>query len=79
LFLETHSFFFKKNIFNRVLTWEDGYYDNCEQHDALENKCFRQTQENLRGGHYPRDPLGLAVAKMSYHVYSLGEGYELFH
>ncbi|XP_024456961.2 transcription factor bHLH155 isoform X2 [Populus trichocarpa] len=57
-----------------VLTWEDGYYDNCEQHDALENKCFRQTQENLHGGHYPRDPLGLAVAKMSYHVYSLGEG-----
>ncbi|KAJ6681231.1 TRANSCRIPTION FACTOR EMB1444-RELATED [Salix koriyanagi] len=57
-----------------VLTWEDGYYDNCEQHDALENKYFRQTQENLHGGHYPRDPLGLAVAKMSYHVYSLGEG-----
>ncbi|KAJ6773751.1 TRANSCRIPTION FACTOR BHLH155-LIKE ISOFORM X1-RELATED [Salix purpurea] len=57
-----------------VLTWEDGYYDNCEQHDALENKFFRQTQENLHGGHYPRDPLGLAVAKMSYHVYSLGEG-----
>ncbi|KAF9682994.1 hypothetical protein SADUNF_Sadunf05G0166200 [Salix dunnii] len=57
-----------------VLTWEDGYYDNCEQHDALENKYFRQTQENLHGGHYPRDPLGMAVAKMSYHVYSLGEG-----
>ncbi|KAG6783822.1 hypothetical protein POTOM_009496 [Populus tomentosa] len=57
-----------------VLTWEDGYYENCEQHDAFESKCFSQTQEKLHGGHYTRDPLGLAVAKMSYHVYSLGEG-----
>ncbi|CAK7346429.1 unnamed protein product [Dovyalis caffra] len=57
-----------------VLTWEDGYYENCDQHDALENKSFSQTQENMHGGHYPRDLLGLAVAKMSYHVYSLGEG-----
>uniref|UniRef100_A0A6N2KXG1 BHLH domain-containing protein n=1 Tax=Salix viminalis TaxID=40686 RepID=A0A6N2KXG1_SALVM len=57
-----------------VLTWEDGYYENCELHDAFESKCFSQTQENLHGGHYTRDLLGLAVAKMSYHVYSLGEG-----
>ncbi|XP_021898392.1 transcription factor bHLH155 isoform X1 [Carica papaya] len=37
-----------------MLTWEDAYYDHCEQNS--------------------HDPLGLAVAKMSYHVYSLGEG-----
>ncbi|XP_011028788.1 PREDICTED: transcription factor bHLH155-like isoform X2 [Populus euphratica] len=57
-----------------VLTWEDGYHESCEQHDAFESKCFGQTQEKLHGGNYTRDPLGLALAKMSYHVYSLGEG-----
>ncbi|KAJ9169595.1 hypothetical protein P3X46_017764 [Hevea brasiliensis] len=57
-----------------VLTWEDAYYDNCEQHDPLESKCFRETLEHLCGGRYSHDPLGLAVAKMSYHVYCLGEG-----
>ncbi|TXG63797.1 hypothetical protein EZV62_010791 [Acer yangbiense] len=52
-----------------VLTWEDGYYDNCEQRYSLE------TLENLPAeGRYSHDPLGLALAKMSYHVYSLGEG-----
>lgn len=58
-----------------MLTWEDGYYDNCEQLDSLGNKCSDETLENLHGGHYSHDPLGLAVAKMSYQVYSLGEGY----
>ncbi|GLU03650.1 hypothetical protein SLE2022_208380 [Rubroshorea leprosula] len=57
-----------------VLTWEDAYYDKCEQQDPLENKCFTEALEALHGGHYSHDPLGLAVAKMSYHVYSLGEG-----
>ncbi|KAG8641759.1 transcription factor bHLH155 isoform X3 [Manihot esculenta] len=57
-----------------VLTWEDAYYENCEQHDPLENKCFSETLENSCSGRYPHDLLGLAVAKMSYHVYSLGEG-----
>ncbi|XP_050204938.1 transcription factor bHLH155 [Mercurialis annua] len=57
-----------------VLTWEDAYYDNFEQHDPVANKCFGETLENLCGGRYSHDPLGLAVAKMSYHVYSLGEG-----
>ncbi|XWS46950.1 hypothetical protein CRYUN_Cryun14cG0112100 [Craigia yunnanensis] len=56
-----------------VLTWEDAYYDNHDQHDPSENNCFRDTLENLHSG-YSHDPLGLAVAKMSYHVYSLGEG-----
>ncbi|KAL5860086.1 hypothetical protein ACOSQ4_001382 [Xanthoceras sorbifolium] len=59
-----------------VLTWEDGYYDNCEQRDSLEkNKCSTETPENFTGGgRYSHDPLGLALAKMSYQVYSLGEG-----
>ncbi|KAL8101161.1 hypothetical protein AgCh_033152 [Apium graveolens] len=52
-----------------VLKWEDGYYDNHEQPDAL---------QKIAGYSYDaqssRDSLGLAVAKMSLHVYSLGEG-----
>ncbi|XP_030933859.1 transcription factor bHLH155 [Quercus lobata] len=58
-----------------VLTWEDAYYDSHhEQHDSLANNYSSKTQEKLPDGHYSHDPLGLAVAKMSYHVYSLGEG-----
>lgn len=57
-----------------VLTWEDGYYDNSEQHEPPESKFYRKTLETFHDGHYSHDPLGLAVAKMSYHVYSLGEG-----
>ncbi|XP_065873915.1 transcription factor bHLH155 isoform X2 [Euphorbia lathyris] len=57
-----------------VLTWEDAYYESCEQHGPLENKSFRETIEKMCHGHYSYDSLGLAVAKMSYHVYSLGEG-----
>lgn len=64
------------STFCRVLTWEDGYYDNCGQQDSLENKCSSESLENFHGGRYSHDPLGLAVAKMSYHVYSLGEGYD---
>ncbi|EOX94495.1 Basic helix-loop-helix DNA-binding superfamily protein isoform 3 [Theobroma cacao] len=57
-----------------VLTWEDAYYDNHDQHDPSENNCFHHTLDNLQSGYCSHDPLGLAVAKMSYHVYSLGEG-----
>ncbi|KAF5738916.1 Basic helix-loop-helix DNA-binding superfamily protein isoform 3 [Tripterygium wilfordii] len=57
-----------------VLTWEDAYYDNCERQDHSENKCSSETQGNLHDGPCSHDPLGLAVARMSYHVYSLGEG-----
>lgn len=57
-----------------LLTWEDAYYDKCEQHDPSENKCFSEVLETFHMGHYSHDPLGLALAKMSYHVYSLGEG-----
>ncbi|XP_024031485.1 transcription factor bHLH155 isoform X2 [Morus notabilis] len=57
-----------------VLTWEDAYYDKSEQHDPAENKCFSKKLEKSHDGLYSHDPLGLAVAKLSYHVYSLGEG-----
>ncbi|KAK8506169.1 hypothetical protein V6N13_002807 [Hibiscus sabdariffa] len=57
-----------------VLTLEDAYYDNHDQHDPSVNNCFRDSLENLHSGYHSHDPLGLAVAKMSYQVYSLGEG-----
>ena len=79
IFSFLYAYIFQILMFNRVLTWEDAYYDNCEQHDPLENKCSGETLENLCSGRYTHDPLGLAVAKMSYHVYSLGEGYVSIH
>ncbi|XP_059660377.1 transcription factor bHLH155 [Cornus florida] len=57
-----------------MLTWEDAYYDSHEQHDSSDNKCFEKEVRNFHNGRYSHDPLGLAVAKMSYHVHALGEG-----
>ncbi|GMI73867.1 conserved peptide upstream open reading frame 7, LONESOME HIGHWAY LIKE 2 [Hibiscus trionum] len=57
-----------------VLTCEDAYYDNLDQHDPLANHCFPNTIESMHNGYHSREALGLALAKMSYHVYSLGEG-----
>ncbi|KAE8685540.1 hypothetical protein F3Y22_tig00111096pilonHSYRG00172 [Hibiscus syriacus] len=57
-----------------VLTLEDAYYNNCDQFDPSGNNCFRDSLENLHSGHCSHDPLVLALAKMSYQVYSLGEG-----
>ncbi|TYI13642.1 hypothetical protein ES332_A08G072300v1 [Gossypium tomentosum] len=57
-----------------ALTWEDAYYDNLDQLDPLANHCFHDTIESLHSGRYSHETLGLSVAKMSYHVYSLGEG-----
>lgn len=54
-----------------MLTWEDAYYDN----DGFpEKKSPSSTAGNLHDGHYSNNRLGVSVAKMSYHVYSLGEG-----
>ncbi|KAK6780627.1 hypothetical protein RDI58_022811 [Solanum bulbocastanum] len=54
-----------------MLTWEDAYYDN----DGFPvKKSPGSTAGNLYDGHYSNNHLGVAVAKMSYHVYSLGEG-----
>ncbi|KNA14548.1 hypothetical protein SOVF_106520 [Spinacia oleracea] len=55
-----------------VLTWEDAFYNN--HIDSSESKSFGEALESLHDGHVAHDPVGLAVAKMSYHVYSLGEG-----
>ncbi|KAL8548017.1 hypothetical protein ACS0TY_007350 [Phlomoides rotata] len=54
-----------------VFTWEDAYYDGNQY---LDNKSSNTTTGSLNEGPYSHDPLGLAVAKMSYQVYSLGEG-----
>ncbi|KAH6813668.1 hypothetical protein C2S51_022686 [Perilla frutescens var. frutescens] len=54
-----------------MFTWEDAYYDGNQYTDK---KRFNSTAGSLNEGPYLHDPLGLAVAKMSYQVYSLGEG-----
>ncbi|KAI4301125.1 hypothetical protein L6164_034437 [Bauhinia variegata] len=66
----------RKQAGRGILTWEDAYYDNPDDYDSSssENKCCPKTTEQSHGGHFSQDPLGLAVANMSYHVYSLGEG-----
>lgn len=70
-----YALFWKlKHRARMVLTWEDAYYDNHEQYDSSEINCSSKTLDKLHDGHCSHDPLGLAVAKMSYHVYSLGEG-----
>ncbi|VVB07532.1 unnamed protein product [Arabis nemorensis] len=67
-----YAVFWKLNHRSRmVLTLEDAYYDNHGQNNSSEVKGCSVIPKNTHGGH---DPLGLAVAKMSYHVYSLGEG-----
>ncbi|KAK6164499.1 hypothetical protein DH2020_001363 [Rehmannia glutinosa] len=54
-----------------MFTWEDAYYDGNQY---SEKKWFNATAGGLSEGPYSHDPLGLAMAKMSYQVYSLGEG-----
>lgn len=57
-----------------ILTWEDAYYDNPNNCDSSQSMCSQNTLEQICVGDFSHDPLGLSVAKMSYHVYSLGEG-----
>ncbi|CAN8247608.1 unnamed protein product [Cochlearia groenlandica] len=62
-----YAVFWKLNHRSRmVLTLEDAYYGNHGQDTVM--------PKNMHGGHQAHDHLGLALAKMSYHVYSLGEG-----
>ncbi|XP_057472841.1 transcription factor EMB1444-like [Actinidia eriantha] len=63
-----------KNRARMMLTWEDAYYDNHELCDPPENICFSEKGGYLSDRH-AHDPLRLAVAKMSCHIYSLGEGF----
>lgn len=60
----------------RILTWEDAYYNNPDDFDSSENKHCQKTLEQIGCGKFSHSALGLAVAKMSYHAYSLGEGYD---
>ncbi|CAA0823976.1 Transcription factor EMB1444 [Striga hermonthica] len=53
-----------------MITWEDAYYDGNQS----EKKCFSPAAGSSIEGPYSHDLLGLVVAKMSYEVYSLGEG-----
>ncbi|CAL5193728.1 unnamed protein product [Lathyrus oleraceus] len=57
-----------------ILTLEDAYYDNSDYFDSSENKYGQKTLDQIKGGKFSHEALGLAVAKMSYNVYSLGEG-----
>ncbi|KAL3647769.1 hypothetical protein CASFOL_008737 [Castilleja foliolosa] len=54
-----------------MFTWEDAYYDG--NHYA-EKRLLKATTGSLIEGPYSHNPLRLAVANMSYEVYSLGEG-----
>ncbi|MED6140729.1 hypothetical protein PIB30_096276, partial [Stylosanthes scabra] len=57
-----------------MLTWEDAYYDNPVGNDSSENVRCQKTSEQIGTAKFSHDPLGLAVAKMSCHACSLGEG-----
>ncbi|XP_061340640.1 transcription factor EMB1444-like isoform X2 [Gastrolobium bilobum] len=57
-----------------ILTWEDAYYDNLHDYDSSGNKYCQKTLEQIGSSQFSYDAIGLAVAKMSYHVYSIGEG-----
>lgn len=59
-------------MYCRMFTWADAYYEGNQYPDK------KSTAGTLNEGSYSHDPLGLAVAKMSYQVYSLGEGYEAY-
>ncbi|RDX65150.1 Transcription factor bHLH155, partial [Mucuna pruriens] len=70
-----YAIFWKlKHRTRMILTWEDAYYDSPNSCDSSENKSCQNTLEQIGSVDFSHDPLGLAVAKMSYHVYSLGEG-----
>ncbi|KAH7836489.1 hypothetical protein Vadar_002032 [Vaccinium darrowii] len=51
-----------------TLTWEDAFYDKCEEHYP-----FPEIGSNLCDLH-SHDPFGLAMVKMPNQVYSIGEG-----
>ncbi|XP_074304649.1 transcription factor EMB1444-like [Silene latifolia] len=57
-----------------VLTWEDGYYNNQDKLVPSESKSFNQTSDSSQDGEYAHSSLALAVANMSFHVHTLGEG-----
>ncbi|GAU25180.1 hypothetical protein TSUD_150790 [Trifolium subterraneum] len=64
----------RKQAGRGVLTLEDAYYENLDYVNSSENKYCQKNLEQIAGGKFSHDALGLAVAKMSYNAYSLGEG-----
>ncbi|KAG2308694.1 hypothetical protein Bca4012_082223 [Brassica carinata] len=67
-----YAVYWKLNHRSRmVLTLEDAYYDNHGHNNSPEVQGCSVVAKDMHAAH---DPLGLAVAKMAYHVYSLGEG-----
>ncbi|KAI6674898.1 hypothetical protein NL676_002804 [Syzygium grande] len=71
----TYAVFWKlKHRARMVLTWEDAYYNSHGQTGLSKFKCSEETLDHSNSLGYSRDPLELALAKMSYYVYSLGEG-----
>ncbi|XP_027925520.1 transcription factor EMB1444-like isoform X4 [Vigna unguiculata] len=70
-----YAIFWKlKHRARMILTWEDAYYNNPDDYDSSENKHCQNILEQIGYGKFSHNALGLAVAKMSYHAYSLGEG-----
>ncbi|KAF8099436.1 hypothetical protein N665_0243s0001 [Sinapis alba] len=68
----TYAVFWKLNHQSRmVLTLDGAYYDNDGHYNSPDVQSCGGIPRNMHGAH---DPLGLALAKMAYHVYSLGEG-----
>ncbi|CAI8602860.1 unnamed protein product [Vicia faba] len=57
-----------------ILTWEDAYYDNLDNCDSSQSMYCQKNLDQICGENFSNNPLGLSVVKMSYHVYSLGEG-----
>ncbi|KAI3898728.1 hypothetical protein MKW98_000841 [Papaver atlanticum] len=69
-----NAVFWKLNCKPKVLlTWEDAFFGNHEPLDPARNLSVDSTFEN-EYKNYLQNPLGLAMAKMSPLVYSLGEG-----
>lgn len=74
-----------KRQLRTVLTWEDAFYEHFKSHDiptlspnpmamAIPASSGAFGQQLSAGRADFEDPIGLSVAKMSYHVYSVGEG-----
>ena len=60
-----------------MLTWEDAFYEQSKTREIPELQSNSSTMDaSISLGEISdvNDPIGLAVAKMSYHIYSVGEG-----
>ena len=60
-----------------MLTWEDAFYEQSKTREIPESQSNSSTMDaSISLGEISdvNDPIGLSVAKMSYHIYSVGEG-----